>query len=134
MTEAYLHYIWQNRLFATDKLRTTDGLKITIINSGFHNANAGPDFLEARIKIADKEWAGHVEIHIASSDWNKHKHQQDKAYDNVILHVVYEDDEIIKTNSGSAIPTLVLAGNFDEMGYWRYEQFIFYKKVHSMCQ
>lgn len=124
MTEAYLHYIWQHRLFEAHQLCTTSGEPIKLINGGFYNHNAGPDFLEARLKIGDKEWAGHVEIHVAASDWLQHNHQQDPAYDNVILHVVYDADKPVKNASGFAIPTLQLKGRFDDMGYWRYEQFI----------
>ena len=124
MTEDYLHYIWKHRLFEAGDLKTTDGQAVSIIQNGAHNPNAGPDFLEARIKIGDKIWAGHVEMHVRSSDWTRHNHQTDKAYNNVVLHVVYEDDGPARRESGSSLPTLELKGRFDKMGYWRYEQFI----------
>ena len=124
MTEAYLHYIWKYRLFNTNQLKTSKGEQISIKNYGIHNPNAGPDFLEARLTIGEKEWAGNIEIHLASSDWLKHNHHTDGAYNNVVLHVVYENDMPVKYSDGSNIPTLELKGLFDEMGYWRYEQFI----------
>lgn len=124
MTEDYLHYIWKHGLFDRSKLQTVNGQAIVITNRGNHNPNAGPDFLEARVAIGEEEWAGHIELHVRSSDWNKHKHQTDKAYNNVVLHVVYEDDAEVRRESGTKIPTLELKGRFDEMGYWRYEQFV----------
>lgn len=128
MTEDYLHHIWKHRLYDATGLKTTDGQALTIIQNGAHNPNAGPDFLEARLKIGEEKWAGHIELHVRSSDWNKHNHQNDKAYNNVVLHVVYEDDAQVFRESGTAIPTLQLKGRFDELGYWHYEQFISNKR------
>jgi len=92
MKESFLHYLWKFKLFYAYKLKTIDGKEVEIINSGTHNSNAGPDFFNARVKIGDTIWAGNVEIHIKSSDFFNHKHQNDKGYDNLILHVVYEND------------------------------------------
>ena len=118
MREEFLYYIWENRL--TDKdLKTTEGETVDIVATGYHNTDSGPDFMEARIQIGDKLWAGHVEIHVKTSDWNRHGHQLDKAYQNVILHVVYEDD--IKVND---IPTLELKGHFDESLFVQYQKLI----------
>jgi hypothetical protein len=128
MTEDYLHYIWKHRLFETNELKTVNGEPITIIHSGNHNKNSGPDFLEGKIKIGEQLWAGHVELHTYSSDWQKHNHQSDKAYNNVILHVVYADEGTALREDGTQIPTLELKGLFDEMGYWRYEQFVSAKR------
>ena len=128
MTEDYLHYIWKHRLFDGNGLLTVNGLPISIIHSGNHNPNAGPDFLEAKVKIGGEVWAGHIELHVRSSDWQKHNHQTDKAYNNVVLHVVYEHDAPAFRESGTELPTLELKGRFDEMGYWRYEQFISNKR------
>ena len=118
MREEFLYYIWENRL--TDKdLKTTEGEAIEVVATGYRNTDSGPDFLEARIQIGDKLWAGHAEIHVKSSDWNRHNHQTDKAYKNVILHVVYENDT--KVND---IPTLELKGHFDETIFANYQKFI----------
>ena len=97
---------------------------MTIFKQGFHNHNSGPDFGDARIQIEDQLWAGNVEIHIRSSDWIRHGHQNDEAYRNVILHVVYEHDKEITDPNNEPIPTLVLKGLFDEYQYWRYEQLV----------
>ena len=118
MREEFLYYLWENRLI--DKaLQTTEGEAVDVVATGYRNTDSGPDFLEARIQIGDKLWAGHVEIHVKASDWNRHGHQTDKAYKNVILHVVYENDT--KVNN---IPTLELKGHFDETLFANYQRFI----------
>ncbi|HLO91647.1 MAG TPA: DUF2851 family protein [Lentimicrobium sp.] len=91
MTEAFLHYLWMNGLF-TKPLTTTNNESIKVINPGFHNIHSGPDFSDARLEIAGTLWAGNVEIHLNSSDWFRHGHHNDEAYNNVALHVVYKDD------------------------------------------
>lgn len=116
MTEFFLYYVWENRLL-TGKLLTSDGQPVEVVNPGFRNTNSGPDFLEAKVRIGGQLWAGHVEIHVKTSDWNRHGHQHDNAYRNVVLHVVYEDDA--KVNH---IPVLALKGHFDLTLYHRYEK------------
>lgn len=108
MTEAFLHYIWKHQYFDKTNLQTTDGEYLIIMSQGFHNTDAGPDFKESKISIDGIEWSGHVEIHINASDWNKHKHQLDAAYNNTILHVVLSDDEQVFRSDGTKIPTLAL--------------------------
>ena len=118
MREEFLYYLWENRLI--DKaLQSLEGEAIDIVATGYRNTDSGPDFLEAKIQIGDKLWAGHVEIHVKSSDWNRHGHQTDKAYKNVILHVVYEND--LQVND---IPTLELKGHFDESLFTQYQKLI----------
>ncbi|TMI97170.1 MAG: DUF2851 family protein [Bacteroidetes bacterium] len=92
MTERLLQFIWQFQYFNKGELRSTSGEAIQIIFPGTYNTNQGPDFNDAKIKIGKTTWAGNVELHLRSSDWNKHNHQNDKNYKNVILHVVWEDD------------------------------------------
>ncbi|MBC7934956.1 MAG: DUF2851 family protein [Rhizobacter sp.] len=92
MTEKLLQYIWQFQYFNARNLQTTHGESLQIIRNGRYNVNQGPDFLNARIRIGDTEWAGSVEIHIHSSHWAAHKHTGDANYKNVILHVVWKDD------------------------------------------
>lgn len=92
MTEALLQYIWKMRLYSPGQLQTTDGDKITVIHPGTQNIHAGPDFSNARIQIGDTLWAGNVELHLKSSQWLEHGHQNDPAYHNVILHVVLYHD------------------------------------------
>ena len=108
MKEDFLHYLWRLKRFDFQNLRTTQGEEIIIQDVGEHNSNAGPDFLNARIQIGETLWAGNVEIHVRSSEWTKHQHQKDKAYNNVILHVVFEEDETAFRENGEAIPCLEL--------------------------
>jgi hypothetical protein len=112
MTETFLHYLWRYRLYSKDNLRTTGGEMVEVIYQGNYNTDAGPDFLDARIKIGTTVWAGHVELHIRSSAWNNHGHAMDKTYDNVVLHVVYENDVEIRHGKGE-LPALELKDRFD---------------------
>lgn len=92
MTEQLLQFIWQFQYFNKDALETTAGEFVQIMHPGTLNTNQGPDFTNSKIKIGKTLWAGSVELHIKTSDWDKHKHTSDKNYKNVILHIVYEND------------------------------------------
>ncbi len=92
MKEKLLQFIWQFSLYDPSNLTTTDGEPVTIVHPGSYNTNAGPDFLEAKIRVGNTLLAGHIELHVNTSDWHKHGHQHDDAYKNIILHVVYNDD------------------------------------------
>lgn len=108
MREDILQYLWQFGNFSTKPIFTSENEKIEIYSKGILNINEGPDFLHAKIKIGEIEWAGSVEIHVKSSDWNLHKHSNHKAYENVILHVVYENNKPIFDAKNKLIPTLEL--------------------------
>lgn len=108
MKEDFLHYLWKFKKFAFAKAKTTTNKQITLVSVGQHNLLAGPDFFNATLRIGEQLWAGNVEIHIKSSDWYVHSHETDPAYDNVILHVVWEHDVDIFRKDNTAIPTLVL--------------------------
>lgn len=108
MKEDFLHYIWRLQRFDRQYLQTTQGEVIQLISIGEHNVHAGPDFLNARIRLGNTLWAGNIEIHLKSSEWLTHHHQQDPAYANVILHVVLEEDQIIHHPNGERIPCLEL--------------------------
>ncbi|MBC7913567.1 MAG: DUF2851 family protein [Pyrinomonadaceae bacterium] len=104
--EDFLFYVWQFKVFSQQDLKTVDNQPIKLIHTGVLNRDAGPDFEHASLQIGDTEWAGTVEIHIKASDWLRHNHSNDKAYNNVILHVVYEYDTAVYRNDGTQIPTL----------------------------
>ena len=108
MKEDFLHYLWKFKKFDTLNLKTVNQEDITIINTGNYVELAGPDFFNAQIKIGDQKWAGNVEIHLKSSDWYLHLHEKDPAYENVILHVVWEHDTDIYRKNNAEIPVLVL--------------------------
>jgi hypothetical protein len=84
------------------------GDKIEVINPGEYNSDAGPDFFNAKIRIGETIWAGNVEMHIKSSDWMLHNHAVDRAYDNVILHIVTDDDKPATNSKGQQIPTVII--------------------------
>ena len=107
LNEQLLQFIWQHRYFNTQQLTLTTGEPLDILIPGQHNTNQGPDFLQARIKINNNVWAGHIELHAHASHWHKHKHSHDGHYGNVILHVVWYADMLIAHN-GKPIPTLEL--------------------------
>jgi len=108
MPEEFLQYVWEQRLFYHEGLETTDGEVIEIFNQGIRNIHSGPDFFNARIRIGETTWAGNVEIHRKSSDWKLHNHQADKAYENVILHVVENADADVLRSNGEKIPVMVM--------------------------
>lgn len=108
MREDFLHYLWRLARFDLRELYTTEGAPIIIHDFGIHNHDAGPDFSGAQLSIDGIRWAGQVEIHLQSSDWYVHGHEKDPAYDNVILHVVLEEDKAIYRANGERIPCLEL--------------------------
>ncbi|MDY6799940.1 MAG: DUF2851 family protein [Bacteroidota bacterium] len=122
MKEDFLHYLWKYKLFNTTNLRTQTNEKVEVIHPGMPNNDSGPDFFNAKIKIAETTWAGNVEIHIKSSDWFHHKHHTDKSYDNVILQVVYQHDKDVYFSNNSIVPTMEI--HFDEVLLKNYEKLI----------
>ncbi|WP_392347910.1 DUF2851 family protein [uncultured Polaribacter sp.] len=114
MNEDFLQYVWRYKMFSKVDFKTTDNAHLSIIKSGLHNKNAGPDFLNAQLKIDGQTWIGNVEIHLKASDWYLHNHEKDLNYDAVILHVVWENDVSIYMKNNKPIPTLVLKNLIDE--------------------
>lgn len=114
MKEEFLHYVWQFSLFSSDELQTTKGERVEVVKSGVLNKNSGPDFLESHLKINGQKWVGNIEIHLKSSDWYAHHHEEDSNYDAVILHVVFEDDVAVFMKNNKALPTLVLKDSIAE--------------------
>jgi hypothetical protein len=102
MTERLLQYIWQFQYYNVAGLQTQDGEQVQIIYPGSYNTNQGPDFLDAKIKIGDTVWAGSIELHVQASQWHNHKHSSDDNYNNVILHVVWQNDKPGVTNLPTA--------------------------------
>lgn len=122
LTEDLLHFIWRYQLFKGPLYEVVSGKCIRIQHPGHANQQAGPDFLVASLHIGTIDWVGHVEIHIQSSDWYAHGHQQDRAYDNVILHVVWNNNKEVRYANGLLIPTLALQPYVDAQLLARYEQ------------
>ena len=112
-SEQLMHYLWRTKQLERTNLRLTDGQGLEILDFGNMNTNSGPDFLNGKIRIGNTILAGHIEMHINSSDWYAHGHQNDQAYKNVILHVVCRNDLTVKTPNEVPIPVLLLMDYID---------------------
>ena len=113
MIEKYLHYLWDKKLIPFHKLEFLNFESVKILDYGTYNQfESGPDFFNASIQLDQLKWYGNVEMHIRSSDWLRHNHHKDEAYNNVILHVVYENDLLIN-QFGFEIPTIELKNIID---------------------
>lgn len=122
MKEEFLHYLWKYSLYDQDRLFDKDNNQIIVINPGEYNRDSGPDFFNARISIGGTIWAGNVEIHTRSSHFDIHGHQHDPAFNNVILHVVAENDKKVFNSAGDEILTVEL--KFDQLLLERYTQLV----------
>lgn len=109
MSERLLHYVWENHLFPESDLLTTDGERVEVVSVGHLNTDAGPDFFDAHVIIAGTHWVGNVEVHLSSSDWVRHHHERDAAYNNVVLHVVGRADTDVYTQAGRRVKQIVVS-------------------------
>lgn len=103
-----MQYVWKHRLWRSEDMVTNTGKKVRVVDPGLLNTDAGPDFFNAKIEIDGHMWVGNVEMHYRATDWKRHRHDSDKAYDSVILHVVAKDDAPVRRTNGELIPQLVL--------------------------
>ncbi|AYZ10480.1 DUF2851 family protein [Chryseobacterium arthrosphaerae] len=122
MTEKLLQYLWNYKVFKHFDFKDIEGNPVEIIRFGKWNTNAGPDFLDAKIKINGLVIAGNIELHVRSSDWIFHNHSQDPNYRNIIFHVVFQHDIEISELTGNNIPTLELKDYIDENILGKYEK------------
>ena len=134
MKEEFLYYIWQYKLFSKRDLCTTENQQITILKSGIHNKNSGPDFLNSQVNVDDQLWAGNVEMHVKSSDWYLHKHEEDVNFDAVILHVVWEHDSVVFMKNNKPLPTLALKHFVDEKLLLNYKSLIDRQQSWILCE
>jgi hypothetical protein len=118
MKEEFLHFLWKYSLYYTDRLADTDGNLIEVIHPGEYNRDSGPDFFNARIRIAGTAWAGNVEIHTKASHFEAHGHNKDHAFDNVILHIVFEADKKVRNARGEEVLTAEI--EFDNRVFEKY--------------
>ncbi len=127
MNEDFLYYLWKYHL-PGKTLTGSNKENIYIQHPGQQNNDSGPDFFNGKIRIDGTLWAGNIEIHVRSSDWFRHGHQTDPGYDNIILHVVFQDDRPVFRKNGKPVTTLVLDGKFDEQLFETYQKFLLSKQ------
>ena len=123
MTEEFLQYLWKYRLYKPG-LSLVSGEPLEVIHPGEQNFDEGPDFFNARIRLGHTIWAGNAEVHIRASDWQRHDHDVEKNYGNVVLHVVYENDYPVTRANGEIIPAVELRDQFDMAMFERYRGFM----------
>lgn len=124
MKEDFLHYLWLYKKFDFTNLKTISNKVVTIIHSGQYTELAGPDFFNAQIKIGNQKWAGNIEIHINSSDWYLHNHQNDSNYDTVILHVVWNYDTPIFDRNNQEIEVLEIQKYVNSLEIKKYQNLV----------
>lgn len=129
MNEDLLHTIWKYKLLGKNQFIGSKQEAIEIISIGLHNQDSGPDFFNSKIKINNIVLAGNVEIHIKTSDWLKHNHQNDRAYDNLILHVVYEHDKELPQNELFNVSVLELKNYIQPELLTQYQQLQLSKQI-----
>ena len=134
MKEDFLHYVWKFQKFDVGSFLTSNNEHLHIKNQGSHNLNSGPDFFNAQIELEGQLWAGNIEIHIKSSDWYAHSHEADAAYDNVILHVVWEHDAEIYRKDGSVIPTFTIKKHIPKTTMEQYQKLFSKEKKWINCE
>lgn len=134
MTEEFLYYLWQYKLFSKTDLYTTDYQQIQVLKSGVRNKNSGPDFLNSQLKIAQQLWAGNVEMHVKASDWYLHNHEEDTNFDAVILHVVWENDAVVFMKNNKPLPTFEIKNFVDEKLLTNYNGLVYSKQNWIPCE
>lgn len=123
MKEEYLHHLWQQKRLPFHHLKSVDGEELEVINTGWLNPDSGPDFFSGSVLIDGIKWSGNIELHIHSSDWYKHNHHKDPAYNNVVLHVVLKHDKDVFINDRK-LPTVELIDFIDQSHLNRYESIL----------
>jgi len=91
--ERLLQAVWQHQRLQRDQLKTADGKIVRIFHPGFVSVEGGPDFCGAIIQIGDDApRAGDVEVDLRSGGWRAHGHDKNKHFQNVMLHVVWDEE------------------------------------------
>jgi hypothetical protein len=134
MNEEFLYYVWKYKMFSNVNLQTYDSKEVSILKSGIHNKNSGPDFLNSHLKIDNQVWVGNTEMHVKSSDWYLHKHEEDVNYDAVILHVVWEHDVAVFMKNNKPLPTLELKNVVTKELLENYKRLVFSQQHFIPCE
>ena len=134
MNEDFLHFVWKFQKFSTIQLYTAQNEPLQILEVGQHNFDAGPDFFFGKVVIGGQVWAGTIEIHLQSSNWYTHKHEIDKRYDSVILHVVWEHDMEVRRSDETIIPTIEIKHCVDRQVLQNYRKLFSSKQLWINCE
>lgn len=106
--ESIFQLMWSHRMLGLP-LTLVSGERVRVIDPGILNSDSGPDFFNAKVRIGSQMWVGNIEIHLKASDWHRHGHDNDPAYDNVILHVVSVSDTSVSRKDGSILPQMAVS-------------------------
>lgn len=110
--EKLLYEIWREKDFLIP-VKTVSNQKIEVVDPGENNKDfAGPDFLNARIKIGNITYQGDVEIDLRHSDWKSHGHYLDKRYNKVVLHIIFSNENLqpfVITQDGRKVNSISLS-------------------------
>lgn len=134
MKEEFLHFLWKYQLFSKKQLQTQNKESINVLFNGNLNRLEGPDFLNAKIEINQQVWVGNIELHLKSSDWYLHQHENDKNYDTVILHVVWENDAEVFGKNNVPLPTLELKPLVSKNILSQYDGLLYSKQSWIPCE
>lgn len=124
LSEADLVSLWEGQRFPKEALRTREGRRFRVIYRGRRTGGPGPDFRDAVIATREELLRGDVELHVRTSDFRRHGHQRNPAYDSVVLHLVFEHDEDVDTelSCGRRVPVAALndwvEGRALEIKHW----------------
>ncbi len=101
-TERHLQALWFDDSLRPAGLKTSRGEPVTVENPGRWNLEAGPDFLNAVLRVGRerRRVAGDAEIHIFPRDWKNHGHHADPRYESVRFHITWFPDPV----EGSLFP------------------------------
>jgi hypothetical protein len=124
-SEAELVRLWEGQRFPAQALVSGDTSPLRVVFRGRPcSGGAGPDFRDAIIELGGRRLRGDVELHVLASAFRRHGHHRDHAYDKVILHVVFWDDDREDTclASGQRVPVVALgpwvARRVEELQAW----------------
>lgn len=114
-SERHLHYLWACGYALRYPLRDRHGEIIEVLDRGVANHQDGPDFLNAKIRYRGIEFIGAIEIHLFSSLWKSHGHDNHPAYNGVILHIVWIDDASPESLEKRGVPCVELSQTLNKL-------------------
>jgi hypothetical protein len=110
ISEKMVTVAWQNLVNQGCRLKTESGDALQVIYPGKTSDLPGSDFQGAVIRVKRQTFRGNIELHVNASDWHKHEHDRNPAYNGVVLHVAWRRDcgNVIALENGTVIPSVTL--------------------------